>query len=160
MRAVVGLLTADGRRGTSVNGEFEAEDGKLDASAIETVPVRFDDCNDSLTGFRSNVKANNKVLFEFWKIAGAVPNVDIGANVGEGFRRMTNGGTELFEFEWTVVDIVAAIHGNITINGFGAPNFGRDFDDKNRRGWQGRRQDRSGRERQSRGEGERGSKRS
>jgi hypothetical protein len=107
MRAVVGLLTADGRRGTSINGEFEAEDGKLDASAIETVPVRFDDCNDSLTGFGSNVKANNKVLFEFWKIAGAVPNVDVGANVGEGFRRMTNGGTELFEFKYTVVDIVA-----------------------------------------------------
>jgi hypothetical protein len=122
--------------------------------------VRLDDVDDSLTGCWGHVKANDKVLFKFRKIASTVPKVNVGANIGEGFGRMTNGGTELFEFEDAVVNIVAIIHGNITINRLGTPYFRRYFDDKDRRGRQGRRQSRSGREGKSRGEGERGSKRS
>jgi hypothetical protein len=111
--------------------------------------VRLDDVDDSLTGCWGHVKANDEVLFKFRKIAGTVPKVNVGANIGEGF-----------EFEDAVVNIVAIIHGNITINRLGTPYFRRYFDDKDRRGRQGRRQSRSGREGKSRGEGERGIKRS
>jgi hypothetical protein len=33
------FLVADRRGGTSIDGEFKVEDGKLEASAIKTVPV-------------------------------------------------------------------------------------------------------------------------
>jgi hypothetical protein len=112
--------------------------------------------DNSLTGVGRDVRADDTVLLEFRKVAGAVPNMDVGAGIEEGFRRMTNDSTKLFEFKDTVVNIVAIIERDVTINRFRTPYFGWNFDDKSRSGGQGRRQNsRSGREGQSRGEGER-----
>jgi hypothetical protein len=46
---------------------------------------------------------------------------------------VANGVAELLKFENAVVDVVTVIHRNVAIDGLGAPNFGRDLDDKSTR---------------------------
>jgi len=128
MRSIMWLLTADGSRGTSIDGEFEVENGKLHTSTIKTIPVRFDDVDDGLANGGRNVKADEKVLGKFREIALAVPDMDVSANVNERLRRMAEGLAELFEFKHTLVDVVGIVHGDVLIDRFGSPNFGRNFD--------------------------------
>jgi hypothetical protein len=95
--------------------------------------VRLDDSDDVSTDSRGNVGADDEILLEFRKIALSVPKVNIGANINERFGRVADGITELLKFEDAVVDVVAVIHRNITVDGLGSPNFGRDFDHKSTR---------------------------
>jgi hypothetical protein len=61
---IMGLLAADRRRGTGIDGKFEIQDRKLDTGAVEAIPMGFNDVDDGLAGFRSNVEADNKILVE------------------------------------------------------------------------------------------------
>jgi hypothetical protein len=54
--------------------------------------------------------------------------MNIGANIDERFGRVADGIAELLKFEDAVVDVVAAVHRNITVDEIGPPNFGRCFD--------------------------------
>jgi hypothetical protein len=105
--------------------------------------VRLDDSDDRSTDSRRNVGADDEVLLEFWEIALAVPKMNIGANIDEGFGRVADGITELLKFEDAVVDVVAVVHRNITVDGLGPPNFGRYFDHESTRARLGKRQRRS-----------------
>ncbi len=73
------FLATYGGRGSSVNCKFEIEDGETNASAVEAVPMRLDDGDNSLAGSRSDIEANDKILVEFRKVAVAFPKVDVGA---------------------------------------------------------------------------------
>jgi hypothetical protein len=119
------LLATDRRRIASVDGKFEVKDGKFDASAIETVPVRLDDIDNSLAGGWRNVGTKNEIFVKFGEVTSTIPNMDVSADVDKRFRWMANGGAKLFKFKNAIVDIVAIIHGDITVDGLGAPDFGR-----------------------------------
>jgi hypothetical protein len=69
--------------------------------------------------------------------------MNIGANIDERFGRVADGISELLKFEDAVVDVVAIVHRNITVDGLGPPNFGRYFDNKSTRARLGKRQRRS-----------------
>jgi hypothetical protein len=56
---------------------------------------------------------------------------------------VADGISELLKFEDAVVDVVAIVHRNITVDGLGPPNFGRYFDNKSTRARLGKRQRRS-----------------
>jgi hypothetical protein len=70
---VVGFLAACRRRPTSVDGKFEMEDGKLDTSRIEAVPMRLDDTDNGGADSGVDGRPNNKALGEFGDITIVVP---------------------------------------------------------------------------------------
>ena len=86
MRSMVRLLATDGRRGAGIDSEFEVKDRKFDASAIEAVPMRFDDVDNGGANVGCDVRADGEVLCKFGKVSFAVPYMDVGADVGERFR--------------------------------------------------------------------------
>jgi hypothetical protein len=66
VRPVMRFLATDGRRGASVDSNFEVQNRELDASTIEAVPIRLDDVDNCLASHKGNsVKAEDKVLREF-----------------------------------------------------------------------------------------------
>ena len=135
VRSVVGFLAADRRRGASVDSKFEIENRKLDACAVEAVPVRLNDVDDSGADLGSNIEANDEVLGKFWKVSFTIPQVDVGADVGKRFRWVAEGSAELFELEDALVKVVAVIHGDIAVDRFGAPYLGWNIDDKGTSKW-------------------------
>jgi hypothetical protein len=56
--------------------------------------------------------------------------MDVGAGIGKRCRRVTDSPTVLFEEEYTLIDVVAVIHGDVLIGRLGAPEFGRNSNDK------------------------------
>jgi hypothetical protein len=130
VRSIVGLLATDGRRGAGIDSEFEVKDRKLDASAIEAVPMRFDDVDNGGANVGCDVRADGEVLCKFGKVSLAVPYMDVGADVGERFRWVAEGFAKLLEFEDAVVNIIAVVHRNVTVNRLRAPDLGRNVDGK------------------------------
>jgi hypothetical protein len=130
VRPVMRFLATDRRRAAGVDSEFKMEDGKLDASGVEAVPMRLDDGDDGGADGGSDGWPNNKILGELVDIAVVVPQVDVGARIGEWCRRMTDGTTVLFKEEYALIDVVAVVHGNVLIGRLGAPKFGRNSNDK------------------------------
>jgi hypothetical protein len=126
MRAIPRLLAADRRRSTSIDGEFKIQNGKLDASAIKAVPVRFNDINNGSANCRVDVGTNIEVLGKFGKVTLTIPEMNIGTDVGEGLRWMANGFAILFKLEDALVDIVTVVDRNVTVDRLGAPYLGRD----------------------------------
>ena len=129
MGPIMWLLAADGRGGAGVNCEFEVQDRKLDAGAMEAVPVRLDDVDNGSANFWGDVDADDKVLGKFREVTLALPDMlDIGADVDEGFRRVVDDFAELFKLKDALIDVVGVIHGNILVNGLGSPNLRQYFD--------------------------------
>jgi hypothetical protein len=56
--------------------------------------------------------------------------VKVGVSVGERCRGMTNRTAVLFKKKDAIVDIVAAVHGNVAINRLPAPELRGDVDDE------------------------------
>jgi hypothetical protein len=136
---VVRFLAAYRRRGASIDGKFKIENGKSDASRIETVPMRLDDRDDRRADGRVDGRPDNKILGEFSDVAIVVPLMDIRANVGKWCRRMTDGAAVLFEEEDTLINVVAVIHGNVMVGRFGAPELGRNSNNEGAGGGRGSR---------------------
>jgi hypothetical protein len=132
VRPIMGLLATDGGRTTSVDGEFEVEDRKLNAARIEAVPMGFDDGDDGRAGGRVNSRTDNKVIGEFGEVPSAVPKVKIGAIVGERGRGMTNRTSVLLKKKDAIVNIVAVVHGNVAIDRLRAPELRGNVDDERR----------------------------
>jgi hypothetical protein len=130
VRPAMWFLATHRRRAAGVDSEFEMKDGKLDASGVKAVPMRLDDGDDGGADSGSDGRPNNKILGEFIDVAVVVPQVDVGARIGEWCGRVTDGTTVLFEQEDALIDIVAAVHGNALIGRLGAPKFGRNSNDK------------------------------
>ena len=59
-----------------------------------------------------------------------LPDVNIGADVNEGCRWVTDCLAMLIELEDAVVDVVGAVHRNVAVDRLGAPKLGRHVDDK------------------------------
>lgn len=131
----MGLLTADRWRSTGVNSKFEVKNRELDAGTVETIPMGFNDVDNGGAGGKINIKTDDKVLVKFRLVARALPLVNVGANVDEGFRRVADGAAELLKLENTLIDVVTVVHRNVTVNGLGTPNLGWDFDDKDLSRW-------------------------
>jgi hypothetical protein len=132
VRPVAGFLAADRRRATSVDGEFEVEDGFLHTSFVEAVPVALDDGNDRSFDDRICIGADYKILLELSEVTVAIPmlNISCVTAYGKGLSWVTKGFTVLLELENIVVDIVAVVKRNVLIDGFGAPNLGWNVDNK------------------------------
>jgi hypothetical protein len=143
VRTAAGFLAANGRRATSVDGEFKVEDGFLHTSFVEAVPVALDDCNDDRSfEDRIGIGADYKILLELREVTVAIPtlNVSCVTAYGKGLSWATKGFTVLLELENIVIDIVAVVKRNVLIDGFGAPNLGWNVDNKVASGRSGRRQ--------------------
>jgi hypothetical protein len=108
--------------------------------------MRLNDVDNLSTDRRGDIEANDKVLIELGKIAVAFPDMNIGADVNEGLGWMTEGFAELFKLKYTLIDVVAVVHGNVTVDGFRAPDLGRNFNDEGVRSRRGRRDTRGRRE--------------
>jgi hypothetical protein len=108
--------------------------GKFDTAAIETIPVAFNDIDNSIGNERLSVKADDKVLGEFRQVALRFPDMDVGMDANEGLGCMAEGSTKLLEFEHTLINVVAMVHATAKIDRLGAPNLGRDFDHESA-GW-------------------------
>jgi hypothetical protein len=135
VRPVVRFLTADRRGSTGVNSEFKIQDWVLDTSRVETVPMGFDDGGDGSTRSRVDIGADHKILGELGEVTVTVPKVDVGANIDKRRRRVANSATILLEFEDSVVNVIAVVQWNVTVDWLGSPYLGRDFDDKSGCGW-------------------------
>jgi hypothetical protein len=130
VRPIMGLLATNGGGTTSVDGEFEVEDRKLNAGRIEAVPMGFEDGDDGRAGGRVDSRTDNKVLGEFGKVPSAVPKVKIGAIIGERGRGMTNRTAVLLKKKDAIVNIIAVVHGNAAIDRLRAPELRGDVDDE------------------------------
>ena len=84
MRPVAWFLAANGRRATSVDGEFEVEDGFLHTSFVKAVPVALDDGNDRSFDDRVGIGADYKILLELGKITVTIPTENIGFVAADG----------------------------------------------------------------------------
>jgi hypothetical protein len=155
MGPIMRLFATNGRRSAGINSEFEVENRKLDACAVEAIPMGFDDVDNSGTGLRSNVKADNEVLVEFRQVAFALPNVDVGSDINERLGRMADGFAKLLEFKYAVINVVAVINRNVAVDGLGAPDFWRNFDHKSANWWRSGRRSSSGGGVRARARGER-----
>jgi hypothetical protein len=133
VRSVMWLLAADRGRAASIDSKFKMEDRMFNAGRVETIPMGFDDGNNSGTNGWSNIGADDKVLFELREVAFAVPKVDVGVRVRERSRGMTNRFAITLKKEDTLVNIITVVHWDITIGRFGAPYLGRHINDKDGR---------------------------
>ena len=125
---VVWFPAADRGGGTGIEGEFEVQDGFLDASRVEAVPMGLNDGSNGGTSGRVGVGADDKVLDELGIVAGMVPEMDIGTDVFERCRRMADSVAILLEQEDVFVDVVAVIDWDVTIDRFGSPDLGWNVD--------------------------------
>ena len=130
MGTAMRFLAANRRRPASVDGEFKTQDRKLHTLGIEAIPMRLNDGDDALASGWVDVRTDDEVLVEFSLVALAIPQTDVGANVGERFRRMAECLAELLEFEDAVVDVVAAVHRDTMIDRLGTPQFRRHLNDE------------------------------
>jgi hypothetical protein len=128
MRAVPRFLAADRRKGTSIDGKFEVQDGKLDTCTVKAVPVGLDDVDNGGTNCRVDVRADIEVLGKFRKVTLTVPEMNVGTDVDEGFRWVTDGSAVLLKLEDALVEIVTVVDRNVAIDRLGAPYLGRNFD--------------------------------
>ena len=72
------------------------------------------------------------MFVEFRKVKLAIPEMGVRASIGEGSGRMADGFAITFKKEHTLVNVVAVIHRNVTIGGFGSPKLRRNINDKDR----------------------------
>ena len=130
VRTIVGLLAADWRGSTCVDSEFKIQDGILDAGRVEAIPMGFDDAGDSSASGRVDVGADDKILGELSEITITVPEMNVVANVDKRRSRMADSFTVLLELENGIIDVVAVVQWNVTVNRLGTPNLGRNFNDE------------------------------
>ncbi len=97
VRTVVWFTATNGRGAASVDTKFEIEDGEATAFGIEAVPMRLDNINDSGANRGRSGRVNDKILREFGRVAGRMPQMDIGASVDKGNNGLVNGATIAFE---------------------------------------------------------------
>jgi hypothetical protein len=92
--------------------------------------VGLDYIHNGLSSFRCGVWSDYKVCCEFREIPFVVPLVDIGSVIDKRCRGVTDCFTILFKLKNTIINVVAVVHGDITIHGFGAPNLWWDVNHK------------------------------
>jgi hypothetical protein len=97
VRTVVWFAATNGRGAAGVDTKFEIEDGEANAFGIEAVPMRLDNIDDSGANRGRSGRVNDKILREFGRVAGRIPQMDIGASVDKGNNGMVNGATIMFE---------------------------------------------------------------
>ena len=130
VRSATRFLTTDGRRSAGVDGKFETQNRFLDAGAMKAVPMGLDNVDNGGADFWVDVEADDEVLGKFRQIALTIPEMDIGADVNEGFRRVADGLPALLKFKDRVVDVVGVVHRDVAVNRLGSPKLGRHFDCK------------------------------
>ena len=130
MRPATRFLATDGRRSAGVDGKFEMQNRFLDAGATKAVPMGLDNVNNGGADFWVDVEADNEVLGKFRQIALTIPEMDVGADVNEGLRRVADDLPVLLKFKDRVVDVVGAVHRNVAVNRLGSPKLGRHFNHK------------------------------
>ena len=125
MRSVTGLATADGLRAARVNGELEAKDSFADAGFVEDVPILLYHHFNFTARCQSNMGADADMLLELGLVPGTVPEVDVGAQGGDGSWNTANRIAILGEVKKVVVDVVPIVERDVTIGRLRAPDFGR-----------------------------------
>jgi hypothetical protein len=85
--------------------------------------VRLDDVDNGSADLGSNISPDEEVLGKFRKVARAIPYMNVSSDVGERFRRMAEGFAKLFEFKNGLVDVVAVVEWDVSVDGLGAPYF-------------------------------------
>jgi hypothetical protein len=106
------------------------QDGLAYAFRIKAIPMRLDDIHDGCSNGRGSVGVNNEVFLEFGLVTVGVPKMDIGALVQVGDRGAAEGAAVAFKQENALIQVVAIVDGNVSVNRLGPPNLGWDVDDK------------------------------
>jgi hypothetical protein len=101
-----------------------------DTGRVKTIPIRLDDGDNASTDGRVGIRINDEILFEFRKVTLAIPDMDVRASVGEGSGGMADGFAVTFKKEYTLVNVIAVVHRDVTIGRFGSPQLGRNINDK------------------------------
>jgi hypothetical protein len=79
---------------------------------------------------RVGIGTNDKILQKFSEVAVPIPDVNVITLNGEGLRLVAERFAMLLEFKQVVVDVIAVIERDVTINRFGTPYLGRHSNDK------------------------------
>ena len=92
--------------------------------------MRLDDVDNGGTGFWRDVEADDEVLVKFRQVSFTFPDMNVCADVDKRLRWVADGFAILLELKDAVVDIVGVVQWKVAVDRFGAPNLGRNIDDK------------------------------
>ena len=126
--SITGFAAADRLGAARVDGIFEAKDSFADVGFVEDVPIIMYQHLNFSTRRHSDMGADADMLLELELVPGTVPEVDVGAQRGDGSWNMSTRVAILGEHKEVVVDVVTVVEWNVTIGRLRAPDFGRYID--------------------------------
>jgi hypothetical protein len=131
--SIVRLVATNRRRTAGIDAEFEAKERVVYALGVKAIPVGMENGDDFGADGRANGVADNKVFREFSGVASRIPGTDIGTVVGKHKRGFDDSFAVLLKEEYTFVNVVAIIHGDILIERLRAPKLRGNFNDESGR---------------------------
>jgi hypothetical protein len=130
VRSIMIFFTANGSGTTGVNSKLKIKDRKFDTCRIEAIPMRLDEISDGRSHRWGDVGPYIETLGKLSKVASTVPQMDVGTRVRKRLGGPTNGFAVALEYKYTLVDVVAIVHWDVSINWLGSPKLGWHVDNK------------------------------